>query len=77
MLDSQKTPSAKTTLDEVLKLIVYYVDYAQSELNKSGDAYRSRDGKVTRSSTIGAKRNDVDVEISISVTCKKIAEREI
>lgn len=68
---------SKMTLDEVSKLITDYVNYAQSELNHSEAAYRSRDGKVTRSSIISAKRNEIDIEISISVTCKKIPEREI
>jgi hypothetical protein len=69
--------NSKATLDEITKLIQDYVDYAQRELVHSEGAYHSRDGKVTRSSTIGAKRGDIDIEITVSVTCKQIATREI
>jgi len=68
---------SETTLDEITKIITNYVDYAQRELIHSEGAYHSRDGKLTRSSTISAKRGDIDVEITISVTCKQYATREI
>jgi hypothetical protein len=66
-----------TTHDEIQSLINNYVDSAHRELVHSGAAYQSRDGKVTRSSVIGARRGDIDVEITISVTCKQLATRDI
>lgn len=66
-----------TTMEEISKLITDYVDYAESELVNSEAAYQSKDGFVSRSSVIHAKRRDMNVEISISVKCHHIAKREI
>ena len=62
---------SEQTYAQISKIISSYVDYAQCELAYREAAYSSKDINVVRSTTICARRDDIDVEINISVKCRR------